>query len=89
MYQLVQVAGSLAILTSFALSQCGWLATTSRLYLLLNFAGSAVLAGEAAQGRQWGFLVLEGAWAVVSAVGLARALRTPRSQLGSTGRASH
>jgi hypothetical protein len=40
---------------------------TSPRYLLLNLAGTFVLAFDAAVGHEWGFLLLEGAWAVVSA----------------------
>ena len=68
----VQVAGALAILAAFALAQAGRLDQRSPRYLVLNLAGSAVLAVDAWLGRQWGFLLLEGAWAVVSAWGLAR-----------------
>ncbi len=78
MDQLIQVIGSLAVLVGFALSQRGKLAASSRAYLLLNLAGSSVLTGEAALGRQWGFLLLEGIWAVVSAVSLAHTLRASR-----------
>ena len=70
MSQLVQVFGSLLILAAFVAAQRGRLATTSRTYLLLNLAGSAILAVLAALGRQWGFLLLEGSWAVVSACSL-------------------
>jgi hypothetical protein len=72
----VQIAGALAILAAFALAQAGALDQRSRRYLALNLAGSAVLAVDAYVGRQWGFLLLEGAWAVVSAWGLAAVLRT-------------
>jgi hypothetical protein len=76
--QLIQVAGSLLILVPFGLAQLGRLDARSRTSLLLNLAGSATLAGDAAAGSQWGFLLLEGAWAIVSAIGL---LRRPRSGL--------
>ena len=36
--------------------------------------GSAVLAADAWWGRQWGFLLLEGVWALVSLGGLIAAL---------------
>jgi len=39
-------------------------------FLLLNLVGAVVLAGSAWHEEQWGFLVLEAAWALVSAVGL-------------------
>lgn len=71
--QLVQIVGSLLILMPFGLSQMGRLKTSSRSYLLLNLTGSLTLAGDAAATSQWGFLLLEGAWAIVSAIGLLRA----------------
>jgi hypothetical protein len=42
---------------------------------VLILAGSAILAADAAAGAQWGFLLLEGAWALVSLLGLAAAAR--------------
>jgi len=59
--------------SSFTLSQMGRLDSRARSYLLLNLTGSLTLAGDAAVTSQWGFLLLEGAWAVVSAIGLIRA----------------
>lgn len=67
---LVQIAGSLFILSGFALAQRGILDSRSVIYLLLNLIGSGVLAVEALLERQWGFLLLEGVWAIVSAVSL-------------------
>jgi hypothetical protein len=46
--------------------------TTSRSYQVFNLIGSATLAADAAATGQWGFLLLEGAWAVMSLAGLMR-----------------
>ncbi|MFL5871504.1 MAG: hypothetical protein ACJ75R_10505 [Solirubrobacterales bacterium] len=75
MDQVIQVIGALLILAGFAGSQVGTLRVDSRAYLLLNLAGSAVLAYLAAHDSQWGFLLLEGVWALVSLWSLARVLR--------------
>ena len=77
----IQIAGSLLVLAGFALAQFGVLDLRSRLYLVLNTVGSGILAGDAALERQWGFLLLEGVWAIVSAVGLIMVLRgkSPRA----------
>jgi hypothetical protein len=72
MAQLVQVLGSLLVLAAFAANQRGRLAATSLPYLLLNLAGSAILGVLAALGHQWGFLLLEGSWAAVTAWSLSR-----------------
>lgn len=71
----VEIAGSLLILSAFAASQRGVLDIRSRLYLTLNVFGSAVLAVIAFLHQSWGFLLLEGTWAVVSAISLAATLR--------------
>ena len=74
-YQLVQVAGSILILAAFAASQAGRLPIDSQLYLALNFVGSAILAVLAWIDQQWGFLLLEGVWAIVSLWGLVQLMR--------------
>jgi len=73
--QVVQIVGALLILAAFAAAQFGWLGTRSRLYLVLNLVGSAVLAVLAWYEDQWGFLLLEGVWALVSAWSLVQVLR--------------
>jgi len=77
MDQLIQVMGSLLILAAFAAAQRGALSQNSRSYLVLNLMGSTTLAAVAAHERQYGFLLLEGCWALVSASSLLRRLRRP------------
>ncbi len=72
--QLFQILGALLILAAFLLAQVSRLAQQSYAYLLLNVCGSAILAVLAAAERQWGFLLLEGAWALVSLWGIGRRL---------------
>ena len=72
---LVQIIGSLFVLAAFAAAQFGVVDQKSVRYLAANLIGSAVLAVDAFAGRQWGFLLLEGVWALVSAAGLLGALR--------------
>ena len=77
MPDLLQILGALLVLTGFAAAQFGRLSPRSRPYLVVNLLGSAVLAGLALHSGDWGFLLLEGVWAVVSAVGLLRSLTRP------------
>lgn len=76
MDQAIQVVGALLILAAFAAVQFERMRPDSRLYLTLNLAGSAILAVLALAAEQWGFVLLEGVWAIVSAWGLATALRS-------------
>jgi hypothetical protein len=84
MDQLVQIGGSLLILMAFAGAQRGTLSTRSQPYLLLNVVGSGVLTVVAVYERQWGFLLLELSWAVVSAWGLIRGVAKSRSRTLAT-----
>lgn len=77
MSQIIQVIGSLFILSGFALAQWGILDQKSRWYLVVNLIGSATLAVNAFYEEQWGFLLLEGVWAIVSAFSLVGVLRRP------------
>jgi hypothetical protein len=72
MDQFVQIAGAICILSGFALSQAKRLDSDSYPYLLLNLIGSGILAVLALLDRQWGFLLLEGVWALVSLASIIR-----------------
>ena len=75
MDQLVQVVGALLILVGFAATQFGKLDVESKPYLWLNLVGSVILAVLAFYEEQWGFLLLETVWAIVSAYSLVRGPR--------------
>jgi hypothetical protein len=68
--QVVQIVGALLILAGFILTQRNLLDADSYLYLILNLAGATILAVLAFQGQRWGFVLLEGVWALVALVGL-------------------
>jgi hypothetical protein len=70
---MIQIAGALLILAAFIAAQAGRVDPHSRRYLVLNLAGSSVLAYDALHGQEWGFLILEAAWAIVSAWSLLQA----------------
>lgn len=70
MNQAFQLVGAILILAAFGLAQYGVLDQRSYRYLVLNLVGSAILAVVALEGPQWGFLLLETVWALVSLRGI-------------------
>ncbi len=75
MADLIQIAGAVLILIAFAASQRGRMGVHTRIYLVLNLVGAAILTGIAWDERDWGFLMLESVWTVVSAWSLVQVLR--------------
>jgi len=82
MFEILQIVGAVLILAAFAAAQLGWLGVTSVPYLVANVVGAAVLAVVALVGRDWGFLLLEGVWTVVSAASLVKVSRRPGARPG-------
>jgi hypothetical protein len=74
--QYFSVAGALLILLPFAAVQLGRLDPHRAPYQTLNLIGSTVLAVVAVVEVQYGFILLEAAWAGFSVWGLAGRLRT-------------
>jgi hypothetical protein len=77
MDQVIQVIGALMILVAYAAAQTGRWSTDALMYLWLNEVGSVILAVLAAMSKNWGFLLLEGVWAIVTAWSLIKVRRSP------------
>ena len=75
MLQAIQIVGALLILAGFAGQLRGWISASSLTYLWLNLVGSVILAVLAVIEEQWGFVLLETVWAIVSAWSLIQLMR--------------
>ena len=75
MLQAVQISGALMILAAFGLVQARRLNVAGTAYFILNLVGAVALGVSALIESQWGFVMLETAWAAISLRGLAVAAR--------------
>jgi hypothetical protein len=85
MFTLLEYAGALGLLAAFGLSQAGRWPTASYRYQALNTVAAGALMAAALAGGQFGFAVLNGAWAAVSAHALwmhRRAGESPGARAG-------
>jgi hypothetical protein len=75
MSEVLQWSAAIIVLVAFALSQRGVWSVTSYRYLVLNFIGGAGLSAAAVLSHQWGFVLLEGVWALVAGWGISERVR--------------
>ncbi len=73
--QVLSTIGALLCLVPFGAVQVKRMRTESIPYQLMNLTGSSALTAAAILERQYGFLLLEGTWAVFSFIGVTRVLR--------------
>ncbi|MGB7923509.1 MAG: hypothetical protein WCF57_09715 [Pyrinomonadaceae bacterium] len=79
--QAVSMVGALLVLAGFAAQRFKLISSDSASYLLLNLFGGFILFLIAIDSRQLGFIVMEGAWTLISLAGLWRLWRSKRINL--------
>lgn len=79
--EIVQVVGALLNMGAFALLHFEIAPSSALRYLVPNWLGSLLLVISAYADRQWGFLMLEGAWVIVTGYAITAKARgrQPRS----------
>ena len=76
MLQAFSLVGAVLILLPFAGTQLGRMAQESMSYQAMNLVGASILTTVAVLEHQYGFILLEGTWALVSIMGMVRVARS-------------
>ena len=79
MTQVISIIGSIIILSAYGAGQAKLMNTSSLLYAVLNLIGSGILAVIAVIESQWGFLLVEGVWSLISLASAINILRTGKA----------
>jgi hypothetical protein len=79
-FQVVSIVGAMLILAAFAAQQMRRLEAETKTYQILNLIGGFCCCLTAIVGRQYGFILLEGSWTVISAWGVWRVVRRGKSE---------
>jgi len=72
LYQVISFIGAVLILTAYMALQINRLSAETITFQILNLFGGIFLCITAVALRQYGFILVEGLWAILSAVGLWR-----------------
>jgi drug/metabolite transporter (DMT)-like permease len=78
LFQVISLVGAALVLSGYVALQRRWLSGDDRLFNLLNFLGAGLLTWVAIIDQRIGFIILEGAWALLSLPGVVRGARTAR-----------
>ena len=77
--QAIAVVGAVLVLGAYFAYQRGWMGREHRLYSAMNVVGAGMLTAVALVDRRWGFVLVEGAWTLMSLPAL---IRPPRPREG-------
>jgi hypothetical protein len=80
-FQVISIVGAILILAPFAALQFHRLEAETKTYQILNLIGGFCLCITAIQGRQYGFIMLEGSWVCVSAWGVVPVIRSEKLEV--------
>jgi hypothetical protein len=74
--QVISITGALLVLTAYAAHQFDRLSKDTYAFQLLNLIGGAALVAAALTTRQFGLIIMEGAWTLISLGGLIKVMRS-------------